>query len=124
MNNIQKRLLLFLFGCITFRLLLVIITKKATITNLKYMGYSALLPAIGFLFIYFNGLRKTGGETFGENIWWNNLRPLHSLLYLLFAYNAIYAKQNAWKYLLVDVIIGLFSFLVFHYRSGNFKQLI
>ena len=124
MNDIQKRFLLFLVGCIGTRSLFVLIAKNASSKYLPLLGYLALLPAIGFLYIYFTGSRKTGAEVFGEKIWWNNLRPLHSLIYFLFAYNAIIGNNNAWMYLLVDVIIGLSSFLIFHFKNGDFKKLI
>jgi hypothetical protein len=78
------------------------------------MGYLALLPAIGFMYIYLTGSRQTGAEVFGDKIWWNDLRPIHALLYLLFSYNAINGNKNAWVYLLIDVLIGLNSFLIFH----------
>ena len=124
MNSIQKRFLLFLFGCIGVRSLFVIIAKNSNAEYLKYMGYLALLPAIGFIYIYLTGSRKTGGETFGEKIWWNNLRPIHSLAYFLFAYNAIIGNKNAWLYLLFDVIFGLTSFLIFHFQNGDFSKLM
>ena len=120
MNTIQKRFLLFLIGCIGTRTLFVYLAKNATTQNLLYMGYLALLPAIGFLYIYITGARKTGGEVFGEKIWWNNLRPLHSTLYFIFAYNAINGNPMAWIYLLIDVIIGLTSFLSYHFYHGDF----
>ena len=124
MNNIQKRFLLFLIGCIGIRSLFVIVAKNSDIKYLKYMGYLALLPAFGFIYIYLTGSRKTGEEVFGDKIWWNNLRPIHSLLYFLFAYNAINRNKNSWMYLLIDVIIGLISFLVFHFLNGDFSKLI
>jgi hypothetical protein len=124
MNTIQKRFLLFLFGCIGTRSLLVYLAKTTNKTYLMYMGYLALLPAIGFFYIYFTGTRQTGAEVFGEKIWWNNLRPLHGTLYALFAYNAITGNLNAYLYLLVDVLIGLTSFLIFHYYNGDFKLLL
>ena len=120
MNNLQKRFLMFLLGCIGMRLAFVVIAKNINARYLKYLGYLTLLPAIGFMFIYLTGSRKTGMETFGEKIWWNNLRPIHSILYFLFAYNAIIGNTNSWIYLLVDVIIGLTSFLIFHYYRGDF----
>ena len=123
MNTIKKRFLLFLIGCIGTRSLFVVLAKRANTEYLKYMGYLSLLPAIGFIYIFFTGSRKTGGETFGDKIWWNNLRPLHSLLYFLFAYNAIIGNKNAWIYLLADVLIGLFSFLYFHYTNDDFSKL-
>ena len=69
MNNLKQRIVLFLVGCIGIRSLFVIIAKYIN------ASYLALLPAIGFMYIYLTGSRKTGPETFGEKIWWNNLRP-------------------------------------------------
>ena len=123
MNDIQKRFLLFLIGCIGTRALFVYIAKNIDVKYLPLLGYLALLPAIGFIYIYLTGSRKTGGEVFGEKIWWNDLRPIHSLLYFLFAYNAIIGNNKAWIYLLVDVIFGLISFLIFHFKNGDFKKL-
>ena len=88
-----------------------------------YMGYLALIPAVGFIYLYLSGTRKVGTEVFGEKIWWNNLRPIHGLMYLLFSYNAITGNKNAWIYLLMDVIIGLISFLIFHYNNNSFKKI-
>jgi hypothetical protein len=123
MNNIQKRFLLFLFGCIGLRSLFVVIAKNIDIKFLPYLGYLSLSFVIGFIYIFATDGRKTGVETFGDKIWWNNLRPVHAVLYSLFAYNAIIGNQCAWKYLLFDVIIGLFSFLIFHFKNGDFLKL-
>jgi len=124
MNTIQKRFLLFLIGCIGTRSLFVFLAKNANETYLRYMGYLAILPAIGFFYLFLTGSRKTGAEVFGDKIWWNNLRPLHGLLYSLFAYNAIIGNKCAWIYLLVDVIIGLVSFLGFHYYNNDFSKIV
>jgi len=114
MNTIEKRFVLFLIGCIGLRLLLVYAAKNTDINSLKNMGYLLLLPAFGFFYIYLAGIRKTGAEVFGDKIWWNNLRPIHGLLYLLFSYNAINGNRSAWIYLLMDVALGLTSFLFHH----------
>jgi hypothetical protein len=124
MNDIQKRFLLFIIGCIGTRSLFVYVAKNASSKYLELFGYLALLPAIGFMYIYLTGSRQTGAEVFGEKIWWNDLRPIHSLLYFLFSYNAIIGNNRAWMYLLVDVIFGLVSFLVFHFKNGDFSKLI
>jgi hypothetical protein len=124
MNTIQKRFLLFLIGCIGTRSLFVYLAKNANTTYLKYIGYLALLPAIGFFYLFLTGTRKTGPEVFGDKIWWNNLRPIHGLLYLLFAYNAITGNKFAWIYLFLDLIIGLVSFLGFHYYNRDFNKLV
>ena len=124
MNDLQKRFLLFLIGCIGSRILLVLITKYSPIQYLPLLGYIALVPAIGFIYIYLTGSRKTGAEVFNDKIWWNNLRPIHGLLYGLFAYNAINRNVNSWIYLLVDVIIGIISFISYHYYEGNFSKIL
>lgn len=123
MNTMQKRFLLFLIGCVGTRTLLVFLVKNANTTFLKYMGYLALLPSVGFFYLFLTGTRKTGLEVFGDKIWWNDLRPIHGLLYFLFAYNAIIGNKFSWIYLLVDVIIGLVGFLGFHYYNGDFYKI-
>jgi len=124
MNTIQKRFLLFLFGCIGTRFLLVYIAKHINLQYLPYLGYLALLPAIGFVYIYLTKSRETGPEVFGGKIWWNDLRPIHAALYGLFAYNAINRNTNAWMILLVDVLFGLASFLRHHYLNNGFSSLL
>jgi hypothetical protein len=124
MNHLRERFLIFLIGCIGVRTLLVIIAKYIDTQYLKYLGYAALLPAIGFISIYLTDSRKTGIETGGEKIWWNDLRPIHSMFYFLFAYNAIAGNENSWMYLLADVLLGLTSFLLYHNANGDFDKLI
>ena len=124
MNTIQRRFTLFLFGCIFVRVLITILAKQLDPSYLPYMGFIALFPAFGFLFIFLTGSRKTGLEVGGDKIWWNYLRPLHSLLYFLFAYNAILKNPNSWQFLAIDVSIGLISFLMYHYKEGNFHKLM
>lgn len=124
MNDIQKRFLLFLFGCMGLRTFFVYLAKVSPNKYLRIMGFIALIPASGFLYIFLTGMRKTGSEIFGCEIWWNNLRPIHSILYYAFSYFAINENINmAWKFLLLDVIFGFSSFLTFHYISGNFQKL-
>ena len=111
MQDIVKRNLMFLFGCIGVRSFVVYIAKTEP-NYLVTLGYIALLPAIGFMIIYMFNLRETGSEVFGEKIWWNNLRPLHGLLWGIFAFMAINNDiENSWKILLLDTLIGLLAFL-------------
>ena len=123
MTDLQKRFLLFLIGCIGTRTLFVYISKNIDLDYLPYLGYLAIVPAIGFTYIYLTGSRETGGEVFGEKIWWNNIRPLHAILYTLFAYFAITKSNKAWMFLLADVLLGLISFLTHHYMAGSFSKL-
>lgn len=124
LNNIQKRFILFIFGCIFTRLLLVYIAKNIHLKYLVLLGYLALIPSFGFIYIYFTKSRQTGLETFGDKIWWNDIRPVHSFLFLLFAFLAINKNKNAWIVLLIDVIFGLIMFLKHHYQQDNLKYIL
>jgi hypothetical protein len=124
MNSIQKRFLLFLFGCIPTRLILAYVAKVIPLLYLPIMGIVTLIMAIGFIYIYFTGSRTSGPETFGDKIWWNNLRPVHAMFYLIFSYYAINKIRSGWVFLLYDVILGLLSFLIFHYINGDFKKIL
>jgi hypothetical protein len=123
MNTIKKRFLLFIFGCITTRLILTVVVKNLQPKYLQIAGYLGLILGIGFLTIYYYNLRKTGAEVFGDKIWWNDIRPVHGFLYLIFAYLAINKNKNAWIVLLIDVIFGLVMFINHHYTNDNFKYL-
>ena len=124
MNDIQKRFLLFLFGCLIVRFLFVIVAIKINKKYLPYLGVISIIPALGFIYIYLGGYRKSGGETFGQKIWWNNLRPIHAILYSIFSYLAIMKNNNSYIPLLMDVIIGLVSFIFHHYTDGSFSKLM
>ena len=123
MKDIQKRFLLFLLLCIPIRIIFVLVAKTINKKYLPYGGYIGLIISIGFAYIYIFNKRNTGNETFGKKIWWNSLRPIHSLIYLIFAYLAINKKKTAYIPLLFDVIIGLISFLIYHYSIGSFVKL-
>lgn len=123
MNNIQKRFLLFLLGCIPTRIFLVLLSTNKIF--LPIIGYLALVIAIGFFYLYISGSRKTGPEVFGDKIWWNYLRPIHGILYFLFFINAtIYHNPLSYVYLIADVIIGLISFIIYHYYNNDFSKLV
>jgi hypothetical protein len=39
-----------------------------------------LTLGIGLFYFYFSGTRPKDPETFGDKIWWNDLRPIHGCL--------------------------------------------
>lgn len=108
MDNLTKRFILFLFLCIPSRALITYTAFKYPEFSLTYLKYPAYLISFGFIFIFIFNLRKVGAETFNEPIWWNHLRPLHSILWLLFA------LTNIWQFLATDTLIGLLAFLSHH----------
>lgn len=101
----------FLLGCIGTRLSLAVLAAMLNRKWLRRMGYLTVLPAIGFAVIYLFGLRKTGFETGGQPIWWNHLRPFHSIAYGLFSAGAIHGSGWSWLILLVDALVGLVAWL-------------
>lgn len=123
MNNIQKRFILFIFGCILVRSMFVYIAKTIKPDYLPYLGYLAMIPVIGWFYIIRTGSRQKGAETFGEPIWWQDLRYVHASLYIIFVVLAILKSNKAWIILLIDVILGLTAFLIHHYRADSFRQL-
>ena len=113
----KRRIMVFLFGCILARLLLVLLAKKLDKKYVKIMGYIALPIGLSFMYLYFIGNARADSqlEWLGDKkIWWNDLRPVHGTLYLLFSLYAIQQKDYAWIVLLVDFMIGLSSWLVHH----------
>ena len=112
-----KRLVVFLFGCILARIILVLLAKYLDPKYLRVMGYLAIPIGLSFLYLYFVGNERADSqlEWLGDKkIWWNDLRPIHGFLYLLFAIYAIQQKSYAWIVLLVDVIFGLGAWLIHH----------
>ena len=112
-----KRIIVFLFGCILARTILVLMAKNLNKEYLKIMGYLAIPIGLSFMYLYFVGNERADSqlEWLGDKkIWWNDLRPVHGSLYLLFALSAIKQKEYAWVFLLIDVIIGLLAWLIHH----------
>ena len=123
LNSIKIRFFLFLVFCIGSRLALTGVSAFASGWFLNALGFIALIPVIGWFYIIFIGKRDTGLEVLGEKIWWKNLRPVHMILWGLFAYLAITGNRHAWIVLLTDTLFGLGAFLIHHWSEGNFEKL-
>lgn len=107
--------LLFLFACIPIRILLVLVALYINVKYLPYYGMMLLLPALGFLYLYFTNSRLNASEANGTT-WWANLRIVHGLLYLIASILAIKGNYMSYIPLLIDVIFGLSAF-AYHYIS-------
>jgi hypothetical protein len=114
MNKQQKRMFLFLAGCIPARMGVVYLARTATTQTLPLMGFLALFPAVGFLYFFLTGTRTTGPEVLGDRIWWNALRPLHAAFWAAFAVLALFGYNKAWILLLIDVLVGISAFTLHH----------
>lgn len=111
------RLTLFLFGCIGTRIAIgIFICSRYSVGVIStIMAMLLWLMGSGFLIIFFGGLRKTGVETGGNVIWWNNLRPFHGLMYLV-AGLLVYKNQNMYSSIIIlaDTLIGTAAWLLYH----------
>lgn len=115
MTPLQKRFIMFLLGCIPVRLSFVVLAQTVPLFVLKGFAVLAACIAIGFWAIFLGGWRKVGLETQGALIWWNALRPVHGTLWLLIAYYSWTSNREVvWRLLLVDVCIGLITFMIYH----------
>lgn len=113
LDNLSKRQINFIFGCILSRATIVVLASKYP----KEMAIPALAVATGFFVIYILGLRKTGLETNGEPIWWDWLRPVHAALFAGFSYVAYTQEKlryKAWVLLAIDLFIGVLAWTKHH----------
>ena len=121
---LKIRFYLFMIACIGSRFLFTVVSGFSYGWVLQLLGVVALIPVIGWFYIMFIKPRDTGFEIFGDEIWWKNLRPVHTILWLFFAYLAITKNKLAWIVLLIDTLLGLSSFLLFHWVEGNLNEMI
>ena len=119
LTTFHKRALLFWIGCMGTRSLAVWLAYSKP-QLLPILGGLAAAIALGYLIIYFGHLRTTGAEVFGDVIWWNDLRPVHALLYAAFAYLALHKHPLAWTLLAADVMLGAGAWLVHHQLTSSF----
>ena len=104
-----KRLLLFIFGCMAARVGIAVVAKVVPTSYLPLLGALAIIPAFRFIYIYVTGSNPRGA-IFKEKAWWNDLRPLHGIMYGLFAIMALLEYRHAWLVLLADAFIGAVAF--------------
>ena len=110
------RPILFLGGCMVTRLALSYLAWRWP-NYAQMLAPLALVPAMGWLYIYFVSGRETGAEVFGDKIWWNQLRIPHAMLYMLFALYAHQGQTYSWVPLLVDALLGLLSWTVYFFST-------
>jgi hypothetical protein len=102
--------ILFFTLCIPIR---IVIAYIAYLISNHLLGHRLIFAlctfiiGISFMTIYVMGWRKTGIETMGEKIWWNSLRPVHSLLFIAVSIGLLYDIKWIWMLLVLDIIIGI-----------------
>ena len=115
---------LFLLGCIGTRLALTFgAYKLSTISSKsrnKQVGAVAMLIGISFILLWALNLRQTARESTGEltakgnKVWWNYLRPIHGMMWILFGILMYRSYKHAWVVLLLDTLLGVERWI--HYK--------
>jgi len=113
--NVSARASLFLIGCIGLRLSLAFFVYKLAQTSSKdfyrkLFAVVTILIGLSFVILYVGNLRQHALEA-GGITWWNNLRPVHGILWLFAGAALLCPRKNiqnlAWIILVLDAMIGL-----------------
>jgi len=107
----NRTMLLFIFGCVPIRLFFIYVAKKASLVYLRLLSLPALLISISFVYQLKNGKKK---GFFGGPVWW--LRGIHALVWFIFAILAFRKIKSAYIALVVDLTIGIISFINNYYN--------
>lgn len=121
---LKIRFFLFMIICMGSRFMFTLVSYFSYGWFLQLLGFIALIPVLGWFYVMFIQPRDTGIELLGDKIWWKNLRPVHTILWLFFVYLAITKNRLAWLVLLIDTLFGLSSFLLFHWVEGNLHEML
>ena len=111
MENIFIRAAAFLIGCMGLRGTFAYALKRYSPVP-RIVALLTVIPAIGFAVIYMFKLRRTGAETGNERIWWDRLRPVHSLLWLIATVGIVLQASWSWIVLAADTAIGFVGWLL------------
>lgn len=103
----MKNFYFFILLCILIRFIFAFITKIINKKYLPLLSIPTFIISIVFLYEFFNYSDiKFNKGFFGNKVWWNNNRVIHSINYLLFSILAFNKNNNAWLFLFIDAIFG------------------
>jgi hypothetical protein len=120
----MRRLVWFSVGCVGIRSLLPVaagvLGSRDNRVTLGIMGVVCLLIGLSFAIQYtWHDDRTNAQGGFGGPVWWNNMRVIHAVLYLLFGVLVIADRsyRSAWVVLAVDIILSCLVVLRRHMRT-------
>ena len=108
---------LFFLICVPTRLFIAYLTAFLDPQYLPILGTFFGLIALSWLYLFafvgqsckFATDKNTCSDTspFGQEVWWNNQRPVHAALYICAAVLCFKGNKYAWVPILVDAVFGL-----------------
>lgn len=100
--------------CILLRLFFVYLVNQLDKKSLRVVGIISLLISVGFFNSYLK-FKESDRGVFGGLIWWNQLRLVHSILYLIFGVMSIMNHKHKEFVLILDISIGVMYNIVRRY---------
>lgn len=108
---LDKRVVLFLVGCIGTRLLMAYIPQTLPKNALPIMGIAIAIMGLGFLYLWITNSRLNAQEAGGKT-WWAHLRLVHASLYIAAAIYLFKGDRSASIPLVIDVISGILFYFI------------
>jgi len=100
--------------CIFTRLLLTYSVYKNYNNKFRYfLILFYLIAGSGLLYQFIKNDRVIGA--FGEKVWWQNYRIVHTIIFFIVCYLLYIKNKNAWKLLLLDTLISLGGHIINNY---------
>lgn len=106
MDNI---IYIFFFGCIGSRIAISMLAKYIDINYLPYMAILTTIISLWLLRGFIKNSPKVG--FFGNRVWWQNYRIIHSINFGIFSILAFHKDPDAWTILFADAMLGIIFFI-------------
>ncbi len=111
----MNKIILYFSICILVRLLLTYGVYLSYNTNYRLLFVIFyIISAIGLLYHFVTKNRKMGA--FSQDIWWDFLRPVHAVIFLISAFLLYNKYQYTYILLLIDTCIGIFFFMKYRLK--------
>jgi len=92
--------------CIVVRLFIATIVFFLYETNYRLIFVIFyLLASLGSLYLFFTKNRNIGA--FNQNIWWDFLRPIHSILFFIISLLLYFKYEYTYIIIIFDTLIGI-----------------
>jgi len=92
--------------CIALRLFIAILVYFLYKTNYRLIFVIFyLLASFGSLYLFFFKIRQNGA--FNQNIWWDFLRPIHSILFFIISFLLYFKYEYTYIIIIFDTLIGI-----------------